>query len=109
MPRRIVAEIAIEHVLYERELVAPQRVIVEMGEDPLSVRPSVVVLRIDLEGVGNEREFGRRVVGALDKETTVMPHLICLQMLHRELVHEPQFGVQRGIQGHKCLVSVLPD
>lgn len=80
-----------------------------MGEDPLPVRPGVVVLGVDLEGVGDEREFGHGVVGLLDQESTMMPDLICFQVRDRELVHQSQLGVQRGVQGNEGFVPILPD
>jgi len=109
MPRRVVAQIAVQHAFYERELTAPQRIIVEVGENPLPVRPGVVVLGIDVEGVGDEREFRCGLVGLLDQESTVMPDLIRFQVRDRELVHEPQLCVQGGIQGNECFVPILPD
>lgn len=109
MPRRVVAQIAAQHAFYERELTAPQRVVVELGENPLPVRPGVVVLSIDVEGVGDEREFGCGVIGLLDQESTVMPDLIRFQVRDRELVHEPQLCVQGGIQGNEGFVPILPD
>ena len=38
-----------------------------------------------------------------------MPDLICFQVGERELIHEPELGVQGGIQGNKGFVSILPD
>lgn len=109
MPRRVVAQVVVQHTFYERELTAPQRVVVEVGEDPLSVRPGVVVLGVDLEGVGDERKLGRGVVGVLDQESTVMPDLICFQVRDRELVHQPQLYIQGGVQGNEGFVPILPD
>ena len=109
VPRRVVAQIAVQHAFYERELTAPQRIVVEVGEDPLPVRPGVVVLGVDLEGAGDEREFGCGVVRLLDQESTVVPDLIRFQVRDRELVHESQLGVQGDIQGNEGLVPILPD
>ena len=109
MPRRVVAQVVVQHGFYKRELTAPQRIVVEVGEDPLPVRPGVVVLGVDLEGVGNEREFGCGVVRQLDQESTVVPDLIRFQVRDRELVHESQLGVQGDIQGNEGLVPILPD
>lgn len=38
-----------------------------------------------------------------------MPDLICFQVGERELIHEPELGVQGGIQGNEGFVSILPD
>lgn len=108
VPRRVVPQIDGQHALHERELTAPQRIVVEVREDPLSVRPRVVVLGVALQGVGDEREFGCGHVGLLNEESTVMPDLIRLQVCDRELVHEPQLGVQGGIQGNEGFVTILP-
>ena len=65
VPRRIVAQISIQHVFYKREFPTPQRVVIEVGQDPLPVRPGVVILGIVLQGVGDERELRCGVVGLL--------------------------------------------
>lgn len=44
-----------------------------MTEDPLSVRPGVVILAVNGEGFGDEGEFARRVVEGEDDGSSMLP------------------------------------
>ena len=88
---------------------APELVVIEVREDPLPVRPRVVVLHIVLQRVGDELKLRTRIASLLYKQPPVMPDLIRLQMLDRKLIHQLELIVQGTFQCHKCFVPVLPD
>jgi hypothetical protein len=49
MPCRVVAHVVREESLDERQLAGPQVPLIKVGEEPLPVAPSMVVLRVCLE------------------------------------------------------------
>jgi hypothetical protein len=51
VPRRVVAHVIREESLHERQLASPQIRLIKVGEQPLPVAPSMVVLRVCLENL----------------------------------------------------------
>lgn len=109
MPCGIVSHINLKHVLHEVQFMAPELVIIKVRENPLPVRPRVVVLHVVLQRVGNELELRTRAASLLHKQPSMMPDLIRLQMLDRKFIHQLKLLDQGTFQCHKCFVPVLPD
>lgn len=113
MPRRVVAHVLRQRCIDEVELARPDaRRLVEhgvgrrgvrsgaapvaRGEQPLAVRPRVVVLRVDGEAALDERELAARLARERDEQAAVVPDLVRLEEGHRELVHQRELrGEQR--------------
>lgn len=112
VPRRVVPHIILEQLLDPRELARPEVVlVVEVREDPLAVRPGVVVLRVRAQRAGDEREFPRRGVDGAqrgEQQATVVPDLVRLEELDREAVHQLELGLERRVEREQRPVSVLP-
>jgi hypothetical protein len=68
----------------------------------------VVVLFVYAERSGDELEFWAGLAGLCENETTVVPDLVCLEILDGDVVHETEFDVEGCIEGDESLVSVLP-
>ena len=79
VPRRIVANVVREQPVDERHFVSPQLFLIEVREQPLSVAPSVVVLRIDLEYLLVEGQFRCGVAQSCEEKPSMVPYLICLR------------------------------
>lgn len=108
VPHRVIPHVLIDHRVHEIELARPQRVVVVEREDPLAVRPRVVVFLVLLQNIRDKRELLPRLLREREDEPPVVPHLVRLEVLVRELVHQRDFGVQRPLDLHNRLVPVLP-
>ena len=78
MPGRVVSHVDVKHALHKVQLMAPELVVIEVRENPLPVRPRVVVLHVDLQRVGDKLELRTRVASLLDEQSPVVPDLIRL-------------------------------
>ena len=118
VPSRVVPNILIYHPLDERNLHRPKLVSVEVRKNPLTIGPGVVVLGIFLVVPLNKFQFLQKQVGTFccgvlgvdvrQKETTVVPDLVILEVGCRNLVHEQQLKIKGRVYGNEGLVPVLP-
>lgn len=60
VPRRIIPDIFPQEPLHPRDLALPKILVTKVREDPLAVRPSVIVLRVRLESARDELELALR-------------------------------------------------
>jgi len=68
----------------------------------------MIILRIDLEGFGDEFELLDGLAKDRDKQAPVMPDLVGLEMDNSELVHELEFVFEIRRYGDEGFVSQLP-
>jgi hypothetical protein len=108
VPRRVVAHVVVEQARDPRHLARPECLVAALREQPLAVRPRVVVLRVRLQRARDEVELVlreraervRRRRGARaqrgEEQPPVVPDLVVLQVLDRPLVHPRALGLERG-------------
>lgn len=108
VPCRIIPQVLYQHCVHEIELSIPQVFVVEVRQQPLPIRPSVVVLRICFEGCLDKRELRAWFADDHEQEPAVVPHLVGFEILHCQLVHELELNVKRRFDSEKSFVSVLP-
>ena len=109
MPRRVVPHILHQHRLRKVQLPQPQILLVEERQNPLPMRPCVVVLGIGLERGRDECELRSRLPRELQDEPTVVPDLVGFEELDGKLVHQFEFDIKRIIESANCLISILPE
>lgn len=122
MPRRVVPHVRKKKVVGVRKLVVPEVGVVQVGQKPLAVAPGMVVLGVHAEDASDEAELppcdferlrGRLLSGrwfgdVRDEQSTVVPDLVRLHVVERNLVHDLELCVQRGIDSDERAVAVLP-
>jgi len=79
-----------------------------VGEQPLPVAPSVIVLRVCLEYLFVECQFWHGVAQNREEKPSVVPDLVCLRGGLSERVGEDELGLERGGYGDECFIAVLP-
>jgi hypothetical protein len=123
VPRRVIPDVLCEEALDKRELARPHSLVARAHENPLPVRPRVIVLLVRVERVRDERKlmlvqrtqvqlrvslFQRALAERTEEQAPVVPNLVVLEELDRKGIHERPFIVKRGTNGDEGLEAVLP-
>jgi hypothetical protein len=108
MPSRIIPDIIFQHLFNEFNFAIPQSIIIEVGKEPLSVRPGVIILLVFLQRSCDELELWCRFPRFSEEESAMMPDLVRLKILDGQFVHEMELDVQRGFDSQEGLISILP-
>ena len=111
VPRAVVAHVAREQALDVHELGGPHRRVRKRLEQPLAVRPRVVVLAVKVHALLAELELRRHVARAPHHGLAVVPQLVVLRVHLRNALRQLELrrpALRRRTQRHQTLAAVVP-
>lgn len=119
-PRRVVAQVILNHILRRGELKGAP--VVELRDEVLAVRPHMVVLGVLGEDLGDEVGLGfGKLLGGLgigaervgevvvEEELAVVPDLVVLEVVQGDVVEPLDFIRDGELEGGDDLEAVEPD
>lgn len=78
VPRRVVPNVFREHVVHEGQFSLPQLIVVEVCQQPLPIRPRMIVLLVYFQRSRDEGELRSGIARFGEDEPAMVPHLVRL-------------------------------